>query len=259
MLNQISGICLTLSILVLLVGCEPDPKSKINRNIDAQAPKHPAMQASNLGSSSSPSGHQNRGLPAGHPPINTNNQGTQANSTSTQDTSPTKSSTENSKATPSEGGRETVGPVSFVVPKGVIKEKPTGSMRIGQFRLPRVEGDSADALMTVIMAGGSVVDNINRWRGQFVENPKGSEKTLTFAGGKATVLVASGTFKGMGGGPFAPKSNGGGKTNYGLWGAAVESSKFGGRHLFLKATGPQKTIERWAPELDRLTESIELK
>lgn len=245
--------------LVVLTGCEPDPKSKLERPIEASQPAHPAMSTGPLPrSASSTSTGGSRGLPAGHPPVG----GTSGAATTpppapapTPSGTTTESETASPGGTPSNGERVTVGPVSFELPAGLISEKPTSSMRMAQYRLPRAEGDSEDGIMTVIAAGGSVEDNLKRWQGQFSENPEGTRKVIDFEGGKATILLASGTFKGMGG-PFAG-GGGAAKAGHGLWGAVIETQKLGGRLLFLKATGPEKTIQRWAPELDRLAASLQ--
>jgi hypothetical protein len=56
------------------------------------------------------------------------------------------------------------------------KEKPASSLRTFQFRVPHAENDPSDAELVVFYfgkgGGGSVDDNIKRWKGKFTA-PKG--------------------------------------------------------------------------------------
>jgi hypothetical protein len=127
-------------------------------------------------------------------------------------------------------------------------------MRLGQLRLPRAEGDSEDGVLTVIEAGGSVDDNLSRWRGQFTGSP--AAETDTFEKGRLTVTTirVEGAFQGMGG----PMAGGGGpaKENYRLSGAVVRDPQRQSL-TFLKATGPRATLLRWEDALESLFRSIE--
>jgi hypothetical protein len=82
--------------------------------------------------------------------------------------------------------------------------------------------------------GGSVQANIDRWKGQFKGGDAKVTK-LTAHGLAVTRIDVSGEYAGMAGpmGQSAPK------TGYRLLGAIVEGS---GGSLFIKFTGPQKTI-----------------
>ncbi len=70
------------------------------------------------------------------------------------------------------------------------------------FRLPRVEGDSADAEIRISKGiSGTVQANMDRWRGQF-KPPEGKkiddvakESTIKIGGHEATRLDISGSFK----------------------------------------------------------------
>jgi hypothetical protein len=69
-------------------------------------------------------------------------------------------------------------PLVFEPPADWIADKPTSPMRKAQYRLPRAEGDTADAECVVYffgdMGGGGVEANIERWCSQF-EQPDGRD------------------------------------------------------------------------------------
>src|SRR6516165_9564374 len=55
------------------------------------------------------------------------------------------------------------------------KELPARGMRFAQFRLPRAEGDKADADLIVFKGlGGSTKQNVERWMAQF-QAPEGKK------------------------------------------------------------------------------------
>src|SRR5450432_4574708 len=57
--------------------------------------------------------------------------------------------------------------LKFKVPSGWVSEHPSSNMRVGQYSLPKAEGDSEDASMVLYYfgsaQGGSVQANIDRW------------------------------------------------------------------------------------------------
>src|SRR6266498_194360 len=65
-------------------------------------------------------------------------------------------------------------------PEGWITEHPTSSMRVAQYKLPKVESDGEDATLVVYYfgagQGGSVQANIERWIGQMVQADGSSAK-----------------------------------------------------------------------------------
>jgi hypothetical protein len=103
---------------------------------------------------------------------------------------------------------------SWKLPEG-WQQLPGSQFRYATIRLPPAS-DSAKALeISVSSAGGELLANVNRWRGQLNLKPIGADelaaagKTLDIDGHKATLVSLVGTGSGgMGGAPFAPFAGG---------------------------------------------------
>jgi hypothetical protein len=103
--------------------------------------------------------------------------------------------------------------------------------------------------------GGGVQANIDRWKGQFSQ-PNGQPVTAktgkrTIHGLQVTTIELAGTYAGMAGpmgGAAAPK------TDYRMLGAIVENP---GGNLFVKFTGPAKTIAANQAKFDQLLGSFD--
>lgn len=80
------------------------------------------------------------------------------------------------------------------VPADWIKEKPSNNLRIMQFRVPKVEGDSVDAEVSVNKGiSGTPDQNLERWKKMFVP-PEGKVTEMKLGKGKAWYLDISGTY-----------------------------------------------------------------
>jgi hypothetical protein len=154
------------------------------------------------------------------------------------------------------------GEVLYNVPKGWIVERPSGEMRKAQFKWPG-SGGNADAELAVFFfhgTGGSVEANIDRWFSQFAQ-PDGSPssakavtKQIDVNGLSVTIVYVTGTYLKpkapmMMSGPFDEMMN------YALLAAIVETAH---GPWFFKATGPEKTIERWRSSFDAFTSSFRI-
>src|SRR5262245_31870032 len=77
-----------------------------------------------------------------------------------------------SKAEDKKGIKVNLDGLESAVPADWKQEETTNKMRAFQFRLPKVEGDKEDGELVIFYfgpgEGGSVKDNINRWKGMFV-------------------------------------------------------------------------------------------
>ena len=155
------------------------------------------------------------------------------------------------------------GELRYKTPEGWVSEKPTSSMRVAQFKLPKAEGDTEDASLVLYYfgsgEGGSIRDNIDRWIGQ-IEQPDGSSsndkakmETLTPSDLKVTTVDVTGTYT-------AEISPGSGtrhnKPNYRLRAAIVETPK---GSYFAKLVGPEKTVKRWDKAFVEYVQSFEFK
>src|SRR5262245_45463206 len=80
------------------------------------------------------------------------------------------------------------------------KEIPNpNAMRIATYLIPRAEGDAEDAEMSVSRVGGSVEQNLNRWKAQFdpVKPDSTKRQERTIAGLRVTIFEVAGSYSGM--------------------------------------------------------------
>jgi hypothetical protein len=95
--------------------------------------------------------------------------------------------------------------IQFDAPKGWTSRTPSSSMRLAEYTVPKVAGDSEDATVTVFFfgatQGGNVQANIDRWITQVAQPDGKSSKdvakttTMTSASGlKITIVDVSGTY-----------------------------------------------------------------
>ena len=151
-------------------------------------------------------------------------------------------------------GRQVLGPLSAVAPKGWVAQQPSSSMRVAQYGLP---GPAGEATLGIFFfgpgQGGSVEANIERWYGQFSQGDgqpaQGRRWTRQVGDIEITGLDISGTFSGgMGMGNAEPQAD------YRMLGAiAVHRSGT----VFFKMTGPAQTIEQWAASFDEFLDSLQ--
>jgi hypothetical protein len=127
----------------------------------------------------------------------------------------------------------------------------TSSMRIATYRVPRAQGDTDDADVSVTRAGGGTEANIRRWVGQFDEAGQDKRTEKTVRGLKITTVEVSGTF--IGGGMMGGAS--GPKKGWALLGAIVETP---GSPYFFKLTGPAASVRAARPAFDALLTSVTL-
>jgi hypothetical protein len=132
-------------------------------------------------------------------------------------------------------------------------------MRAATYTIAPVSGDTANAECVVYFfgaqQGGSVEANLDRWKGQVVApGGKPSDAKIakrTIHGLTLTTIDASGDYTGMGGPMAASKSV---QNNYRLLGAIVEGP---GGNVFIKFTGPAKTVAASQAKFERLLNSFE--
>lgn len=119
-------------------------------------------------------------------------------------------------------------------------------MRVATYKIPRAAGDSEDAELSVIRAGGDMDSNIDRWIGQFDESGQQTAKRLdkTISGFKVAVIEIKGAYTGMGGAPHP---------GYAMLSAIVDTADM--KHFF-KMTGPEKTVLAARAEFDALVDSL---
>lgn len=139
-------------------------------------------------------------------------------------------------ATEDLGPEASFGSIRLTAPAGWTRQPPRNQFVAAEFTLPKAEGDEADGRLTLSLAGGSIKENVERWRSQFGDKPeKDSEQELTIAGCQVTVVDFVGTFSDQPG-PFAPAVE---RPGYRMLAAIVP---IGEQLHFIKAYGPHKTM-----------------
>jgi hypothetical protein len=101
--------------------------------------------------------------------------------------------------------------------------------------------------------GGTVEANMTRWKGQFTVNGQpapAKTETKTLHGLKASTLDVTGAYAGIGGPNMAPLAP---KADYRMLAAIVEGP---GGNIFVKFTGPVKTVTANLAKYDALLNSI---
>jgi hypothetical protein len=156
------------------------------------------------------------------------------------------------EALPSSAGPEVaLGPVRLTAPKTWNRKQPRVDFIRGEFSLPKSEGDKADGRLTVSTGiRGTLQENVERWRVQFVDKPeKESQEKITVSGIEVTLVDLSGTYKDQKGmmGPAVEMPG------YRMLGAIFD---VGGELYFIKAYGPAKTLAAQADAFRAFVQSL---
>ena len=153
--------------------------------------------------------------------------------------------------------------LKFRVPAGWVEEERASSMRVAQYRLPKVEGDTEDASLVLYYfgqgQGGSTTANIERWVSQMKQEDgsaskdKAKEENIELNGLKVATVDISGTY-------VAETAPGSGtlqnKPGYRLRAAVVETPK---GSYYVKLVGPEKTVAQWNDSFVSYLRSFEFK
>jgi hypothetical protein len=152
---------------------------------------------------------------------------------------------------------ETVGGLRWTPPAD-WKSEGTAPMRAATYRIPPASGDHEGAECVVYFfgaaQGGSVQANIERWKSQFTgSDGKPSTAQIqkrTVHGLPVTIIDVTGQYSGMGGPMATTKTV---RAGYRLLGAIIENP---GGNVFLKFTGPEKTITANQRKFEQMLESF---
>jgi len=131
------------------------------------------------------------------------------------------------------------------------QEKPKGTMRWLQFRLPKKGDDKEDAELYLFKGpGGGAKANIERWKAQFVP-PEGKTiadvsevKEIKIGDRPATYLDIRGTYKPL---ALRPRAKLEQKANFRMLAIYYDSPA---DHYQIKLTGPAKTVEAYKKGFD---------
>lgn len=162
-----------------------------------------------------------------------------------------------------QGPAKPSGELHFKAPAEWIVEKPSSSMRLAQYKLPKAEGDSEDASLVLYFfgenQGGSVEANLERWLSQF-EQPDGSSSSSKAKLETITVNQLKISLVDLGGTYVAETAPGSGvrhnNPDYRMRAAVIETPR--GAH-YVKLVGPSKTVSRWEKAFNAYLQSFEFK
>lgn len=150
---------------------------------------------------------------------------------------------------------ESAAGLHWTAPAGWLAGPPQ-TMRAATYVVPAASGDTAASECAVYFfgagQGGSVDANIERWKGQFTNSGKPAAAVVsrrTAHGIAMTTIDVAGEYSGLGGPIAASKAVPG----YRLLGAIVEGP---GGNVFVKFTGPAKTIAANKAKFDQLLASF---
>jgi hypothetical protein len=158
------------------------------------------------------------------------------------------------------------GRFEMTVPESWQHKQPRVNIIDYEFEVPASTGDARPGRMTVMGAGGSVEDNINRWYGQFRQaddaptSKAAKVEKKMIAGQQVTIVDVAGTYLDKPGGPFA-----GGPTverpDYRMLGAIIETTQKGKKtgNYFIKLIGPKQTIADNKEAFEKLIDSLKEK
>jgi hypothetical protein len=140
-------------------------------------------------------------------------------------------------------------------------EKREPRTRIVEFEMavPAAEGDKEEGRMTVMGAGGSVEQNIDRWIGQFTQadgkptKERANIDKKKIAGQQGHVVDITGDFKDQAG-PFAPAVL---REQYRMLAAIITTEKSG--QYFIKLTGPKRTVAAAEKAFHEMLDSLTAK
>jgi hypothetical protein len=141
-----------------------------------------------------------------------------------------------SEAAPVTGNEICLKPLTLTAPATWKRTQPRSSLVQAEFALPHADKESADGRLTVSIVTGTVKDNVDRWKGQFVGPSKSfRQEERRIAGLKATLVDFAGTF-GEQAGMMGAVVN---RPDYRMIAAIIPISD---QLYIVKAVGPRQTI-----------------
>tara|TARA_R110002096_G_scaffold159011_2_gene324572 strand:+ start:3565 stop:4218 length:654 start_codon:yes stop_codon:yes gene_type:complete len=154
------------------------------------------------------------------------------------------------RATQTQPQQRQTGPdIVYQVPEG-WKELAATGMREVDLRF----GENDAGEVSVLRAGGTLADNVNRWRTQMGQEPLSEDqlsklKMGTLFGFPAQTVTIDGDYKGFGATEALP--------NYRMMGLILSVPEFG-RSIFVKMTGPKSEVEANEEKFLEFTNSLGL-
>ncbi len=153
-------------------------------------------------------------------------------------------------------GKLDIDTIHFTVPKTWIA-KAHSKMLAAEFAIPHAEGDKKDVRLTISHLGGTLEDNVARWKAQFGDKPdKENEETLKAGAIKIVLVDFTGTFN-ESSGPMMMNGPTVARPDYRMLGAIFQVP---GDDLlyFIKCYGPKKTMAAAADEVKNFLTSLKV-
>ncbi len=144
-----------------------------------------------------------------------------------------------------------VGTHRLTAPDQWVRKPLTSPFLLAEFALPKVEGDTDDGRLTVSTAGGTVENNLDRWKGQFGGTPESASEEVVEVGGiQVTWVDYAGTFTDQRGAMAEVTP----KPGYRMLAAIIP---LGDQLFFIKGYGPQKTVAAYADQIRLFLQSLQ--
>src|SRR5262245_920697 len=148
------------------------------------------------------------------------------------------------------------GTLTFTKPPSWTNRAAASSMRVAEFVVPKVPGDTEDGELIIYYfggGGGSVDANLQRWTSQFQSTKDPVRTTAPVNGLKMTSLDVSGTYVAEMRPGSAEHFN---KPGFRMRATVVETPK---GPYFIKLTGPAGTIDSAGAAFDEFVKSVAFK
>lgn len=146
----------------------------------------------------------------------------------------------------------TVGKFQLTAPEDWTRREPKSKIVEYEFSAPASAGDEVDGRVTLMPAGGSVKENVDRWYSQFTQIDNKDEKKLTMAGQKVHKVSIVGTFMDKPG-PFAPGVE---RDGYRMLGVIIQMKE---GNYFVKFVGGKQTVSDQEKNFDEFIASLSQK
>jgi len=143
-----------------------------------------------------------------------------------------------------------IGSHKLTAPSEWLRRQPMSTMILAEFTLLVRHEVREGGRLTVSTAGGTIEENVDRWKGQFGGTPeKESQETLEVEGVTITWVDYTGTFTDQRGPAKMPPRPG-----YRMLGAIIP---LGERLYFVKATGPERIMAVHVDHVRRFLQSLQ--
>lgn len=135
-----------------------------------------------------------------------------------------------------EGPEVSLSPMRVTAPESWVRKQPRSPILLAEFSLPHSEGDATDGRLTITAVGGSIDDNVARWKGEFGGEPtEDAQEQLDIEGVEVTVIRLAGSYSSQHG-----MTTPGAQVSGSRMLAAIFS--VADRQFIVKCYGPEKTM-----------------